>query len=73
MLTKQQVIERLCKLSTKVGEEVFCNQKAHDCFCGENKTSEVFSGGFQFEEEVIEFIEEAVREKMDKEFYLNDF
>ena len=55
-MTADEVIERLCKLVTKVGEQEFNHKHMHDCFCGENAT-------FPFEgvdEEVIAFIEKAV-------------
>ena len=66
MLDKQQIISRLCALATKVGEDAFNNRKAHDCFCGDNKVDGRFSGGFQFEEEVLCYIESAVNHKLSK-------
>ena len=61
-LTKQQIIERFCKLATKVGEHEFKHTIPHDCFCGDDKTPKMFTGGFQFDEEVLEFIENCVEE-----------
>jgi 7-cyano-7-deazaguanine synthase in queuosine biosynthesis len=62
-MTKGQVIERLCALSTKVGSEVFKDQNAHDCFCG-SVTGD--PSGFRFEDCVMEFIEEAVNKAIDE-------
>jgi hypothetical protein len=59
-MTKQQVIERLCALTTMVGDKVFSNKYAHDCFCKA-------SPNFQFEEEILLFIENAVRMRADDE------
>jgi len=59
-LTKQQVIERFCKLATKVGEQEFKHTIPHDCFCGDDQTGTMFTGDFQFDEKVLEFIEECV-------------
>ena len=54
-ITKEQVIERFCKLATKVGDREFNHTLPHDCFCT-NK------GDFQFDEEVLDFIERCVEE-----------
>ena len=57
---KQDVIERLCKLAAKVGEH-YEYQYAHDCFCHQSEQSLM---DFRFEEEILEFIEEAVESKI---------
>ena len=65
MLNKKEVTERLCKLVTKVGSEQFKSEFSHDCFCGEsliNNNSNTFVNDV-----IIEFIEKAVEEKMEKE------
>ena len=62
-MTRNEVIERLCKLQTEVNEKVFHHETASDCFCGK--------GGFwdspSYTEEsyrnsgaVLEWIENAV-------------
>lgn len=58
-LTKDVVIIRLCSLASRVGDKVFHNKEPYDCFC-ETK-GEFFQ---QFSSEVIEFIENAVCEKI---------
>lgn len=60
-LTKQQTIERLCALTDKVNEH-FNYQHQMDCFCGLNKLHQIHeyrNDGF-----VLDFIEEAVKEKL---------
>lgn len=56
-MTKQQVLERFCNLAKKTMEKHFRYAKAADCFCGDNPNGMV---NFQFDEEVMEFIEKAV-------------
>lgn len=63
MNTKQEVISRLCALASEVGREVFDNMCASDCFCIESKT---FENDFLFDDIVLEWIEEAVRAKIDR-------
>ena len=58
-MIKEQVITRLCELCTLVGEKVYNHQKAHDCFCSSSKRD------WQFDEDILKFIEEAVRGKID--------
>ena len=62
-MRKENVIKELCKLSTDVGG-FFNHEYAHGCFCGENKLE---LSGFQFQDEIMDFIKEAVNEKMYKE------
>lgn len=57
MMEKQEVIERLCDLCADVGEH-FEYYYAADCFCDDDDKD------FRFEEEVLEFIENAVKEKI---------
>ena len=61
-MTKTEVITRLCDLSSQVGDKVFKNKEAHDCFCDLNPMA-----GFQFSEQVILFIEKAVKEAIEVE------
>ena len=60
-LTKEQVIEELCNLATRVSGEKFNHTLPHDCFCGENKFSE---NDFQFDSEVLDFIIKCVEENL---------
>lgn len=55
-MNKQEVIVRLCKLVAKVGDEVFQNKYAYDCFCGERPNPRQY----QFEKDVLEFVERVV-------------
>lgn len=61
-LSKPEVIVLLCELVSKVGVEKFGNKYMHDCFCGLNTVV-----GFKaVDEEVIQFIADAIEEKMSK-------
>jgi hypothetical protein len=60
-LTKRDVIQRLCMLAKEVGEAHEC-QLAYDCFCGHPDSYRSDPTGYRFE--VLEFMEEAVREKI---------
>jgi len=64
-MDKQVVIHRLCKLSTKVGAEVFQDKVSHDCFCGDNRISDTVLNTFTFSKKVIEFIEQAVNKAIE--------
>jgi len=61
-MKKNMVIGRLCALTDRVATEVFKNQKAADCFCGKNLMDHAVT-----EEGVIDFIEKAVRDAIEKE------
>jgi len=62
-MTKQDVLIRLCTLATNVGSEVFNERFSHDCLCEENNLS--YPSSFSFDEVVMNFIEIAVREKIE--------
>ena len=62
-MKKEEVIEKLCEVCSMVGNDHFKNRVAHDCFCG----ARIKEGDFQFDEEVLLFIYEAVIEKIKKE------
>lgn len=62
MVTKQETIEELCGVATKVNDKVFDYSLATDCFCTKEESSD-----YRFEERVLEFIKEAVNEKIDRE------
>jgi len=61
-MSKDQVIKQFCQLSSKVMDRVFSFSKPADCFC-ENKESV----NYQYSPEVIEFIKQAVQEKLDRQ------
>lgn len=61
MLTKQQIIEEFCTLATEVNDKVFGYSVASDCFCTKDESSD-----YRFEEEVLDFIKDAVKEKIEK-------
>lgn len=57
--TKEEVVSRLCKLSTLVMQKHFKYQESADCFCDSSGNL-----SFSFSEDVIDFIEQAVKDKM---------
>jgi hypothetical protein len=59
--TKEGIIERLCLLVSKVGEERFDYTLPHDCFC--HKADPQWED-FQCDDEVLDFIEKAVEDKL---------
>ena len=59
-MEKQAVIERLCQLTTDVMAHGFNFSEPADCFCNED----LQDNNFQFSEDVILFIEAAVKEKL---------
>lgn len=65
-MTRDEVITRLCVLSNKVGEHISTMERsfARDCFCRERNKND-FS--FQFENEVMEFIEDSVLHRVKEE------
>lgn len=60
-MTKQETLERLCNLVTKVGEAEFGSRHAHDCFCSEQHLPDEY---VCIAEEVIDYIEVAVIDKL---------
>lgn len=58
----RQVIERLCNLVSEVGLVRYHDELPHDCFCGTNPRGIKFD--FQCDEEIIAFIESAVRARL---------
>lgn len=61
-ITKQEAIEQLCELSSTVGALAFRHKIPHDCFCEESKGK--FCESFQFDQRIIDYIKEAVEEKL---------
>ncbi|MHA2248491.1 MAG: hypothetical protein ACXADY_26325 [Candidatus Hodarchaeales archaeon] len=58
-MTKQELLEKLCKLCGEVRDRKFGLDTTADCFCGR--------GDFPFgtmDSKVFEFIQEAVQEKL---------
>lgn len=64
MIKKEKVLERLCEISSEVMDAMYNCSKPADCFCGDNPGH---PNHFQFSEEVLSFIEDAVREKIGRE------
>lgn len=52
-MNREETIERLCRLVSRVGEEVYKNEHPHDCFCRENRNPMISN-------EILTFIEDAV-------------
>jgi hypothetical protein len=65
LLTQKEVRARFCGLSTKVMENKFDLIEPADCFCGGNPMLD--PSGYQFSAQVMQFIEQAVDEKLAKE------
>lgn len=60
-MDEKEVIERLCTLVSKVGEERFNHELSHDCFCHESGGER---NGFRCDEEILNFIESAVNKAL---------
>lgn len=60
--TPKKVIERLCNLVSEVGSVRYADTIPHDCFCGKNPRGVKFD--FQVDEDIINFIESAVRARL---------
>lgn len=55
---KEEIVRRFCSLASQVGGSFeFKHNLPHDCFCCESDYTE---GNFQFDEEIIEYIEKIV-------------
>jgi hypothetical protein len=63
MIDKAYVISFMCNLSSEVGREVFSNKVPHDCFCQHGGAPD---DEFLMSREVLDFISDAVHEKMSK-------
>lgn len=68
-MTRDQVLERFCNLTTEVMKKRFNAMEAADCFCGTQDLTAYFKAGctYQFSEKIVKYIEDAVREKLQKE------
>jgi hypothetical protein len=65
-MTKKEVKRRLCVLATKVMNEKFRANIPADCFCGMSIPSSFGFGeeDYQFDEQIILFIENAVNQAL---------
>lgn len=61
-----QPIEELCKLQAEVAGTVFNHETPADCFCG-TRQGLVDSGCWRNSGKTIEYIKQAVAEKMERE------
>ena len=63
MSRRQEVMERLCELTTEVGAFLSRNGKsfASDCFCSKQAMN------FQFDPAILEFVTSAIEEKIREE------
>jgi hypothetical protein len=68
MIDREKVVKRLCMLSGGILNTVYGYHIPGDCFCGENQKTWTWEDGYRYDEKVIEFIEDAVREKIAAEF-----
>lgn len=59
-ITRDEVLSALCQITTKVGKHIG-NLQPYDCFCRAPECDE----GFQFSPEIITFIEQAVKAKIE--------
>ncbi len=62
-MTKAEVIARLCGLSSRVMNVKFSADIPADCFCSEGRYGPI--GNYQFDEQIVEFIEHAVNAALD--------
>lgn len=68
-MNKQEVIERLCKLTSKVANEKFKWDLPADCVCGVRSLS---GADYRFDERVLKFIEDAVEVALGGDFRTGD-
>jgi len=60
-----EVIKRFCALSTEVMNKKFNNQVSADCFCAQSPFNRPdLIQFYHFDEQIIAFIENAVRERL---------
>lgn len=64
MIDKAYVISYLCNITSEVGKRVFHNELTQDCFCRE---SHIPDSEFRMDREILDFISDAVNEKIAKE------
>ena len=61
---KRDVLEFLCKLVTETSRKLYGDEQAQKQSCGENDFPDRW--GFQMNQQVLDFIKEAVEEKLKK-------
>ena len=62
-LNREQLLTRLCALG-KVVQDHLGYRYAADCFCGNNPLGTDPRNDFRWDAEVVDFIDDAVREKV---------
>ena len=65
-MTNEEVIKEFCELSTEVMDKIFDCRIPADCFCKMRIRGNDFFG-YQFADEIMEFIQAAVQEKIERE------
>ncbi len=64
-MNRDEVLNRLCAVVTKVGVSVFDSTCPHDCFCPSGEMLSRASIRFHsVDEEIVRFIEDAIDEKI---------
>ena len=70
-MNQHELLERFCILATRVGELSKFKKRlaAHDCFCGNNELAAtlIARNMFQFDEQILLYIEKAVAEQIELE------
>jgi hypothetical protein len=62
LLSQDEVVKSLCRLCSEVrGKMSKKNSLAADCFCGQSLPD---PSGYQFDSKILEFIEDACRERL---------
>ena len=61
-MERKEIIKKFCALSTKVMREKFNYKVPADCFCDRHSKTD-----FYFDKAIVDFIELAVQEKLDRE------
>lgn len=74
--TPHDVIRALCEIKGEVAEKVYDYHYASDCVCGDPRSiiwgedtewPNSWRGSFRHDDEVIDFIRDAVREKIERQ------
>lgn len=72
-MTRPEVLEKLCLIATDVRNKIFHSNVAADCICEPGKIKYIHPARFEFEDAVLDFIREAVSEKIKHQEKLRDF
>lgn len=62
-MKKNEVIKELCRICTGIADQRNDHSLPHDCFCGDYDNDDTF----QFSQWYLNFIDEAVNEKIERE------